>query len=274
MSAAKHEALKESSRTDSRNRLFHFISELRRRRVCRAVTMYSVTLWLVCQIVDVITPALELPEWTLKLVIVLGLLGLPVIILMSWLFEITPDGLVIEGPSEAHQARAPASGPKHIADRLIDCSLILAALAIGVQLGLVALGPPIEAAEPDSQRISVAPFRPVTGEDAASVSDGIVIDLQHVLVGQQGLTVIDTNDPRQLKGSKRLTGTVSTSAKSVRIAVTMTDFDSSVVVWSTIVERPRGMMLAATADLAREIAATLPVPGELMTPDKVLYAAK
>jgi hypothetical protein len=65
------------------NRLFHFVAELRRRRVCRAVTMYSVALWLVCQIVDVITPALELPEWTLKLAIVLGLLGLPVIILMG-----------------------------------------------------------------------------------------------------------------------------------------------------------------------------------------------
>ena len=196
MTAVTHEALSQSSRPDSRNRLFSFLIELRRRRVCRAITMYSVAMWLICQIVDVISPALELPEWTLKLVIVLGLLGLPVIILMSWLFEITPDGLVIEGPGDSLKARASASGPKHIADRLIDCSLILAAMAIGVQLGLVALGPPIEAAEPDSQRISVAPFRAVTGDDAASVSDGIVIDLQHVLVGQQGLTVTLEGDAR------------------------------------------------------------------------------
>jgi TolB-like protein len=255
------------------NRLFHFVAELRRRRVCRAVTMYSVALWLVCQIVDVITPALELPEWTLKLAIVLGLLGLPVIILMSWLFEITPDGLVIEGASDATQARSSARGPRYFADRLIDCGLIFAALVIGVQLGLVAFGPRIEAAEPVSQRIAVVPFRAVTGIDAVSVSDGLVIDLQHVLIRQLGITVIDSSDPQQLKGSKRLTGTVSTTETVVRVAVTMTDFDSGVVAWSAVIEQPRAETLGATADLANEIAAALPVLGDLLTPGEVSYAA-
>ena len=73
--------------------------------------MYSVAMWLVCQIVDVITPALELPEWTLKLVVVFGLLGLPLIILMSWLFEITPDGLIIEGSDDTSHDQSQPSGP-------------------------------------------------------------------------------------------------------------------------------------------------------------------
>ncbi len=152
--------------------------------------------------------------------------------------------------------------------------MILAALVIGVQLALVAFGPRIEAAEPVSQRIAVAPFRAVTGIDATSISDGLVIDLQHVLIRQLGITVIDSSDPQQLKGSKRLTGTVSTTETAVRVAVTLTDFDSGVVAWSAVIEQPRAKTLGVTANLAQEIAAALPVPGELPIAGEVSHAAE
>lgn len=221
----------------SRNRLFHFLAELRRRRVCRAITMYSVALWLACQIVDVISPALELPDWTLKLVVVFGLLGLPIIVLLSWLFEITPDGLVVESEEDMRDERT--APPRHIADRLIDGSLILAALAIGAQLAFGTLGDGIAATERPVYKIAVMPFRATAGQDAAGLSEGLAIELQHALRQQAGITVIASSDPVQLKGSMSLAGAVSANETVVRVAVTMIDFDSGVVVWSTAFQWPR-----------------------------------
>ena len=250
----------------SRKRLFHFLIELRRRRVCRAITMYSVAMWLVCQIFDVISPALELPEWTLKLVIVFGLLGLPIIIMMSWLFEMTPDGLVVEAPADMTRSARDGFGSKHIADRLIDFSLILAALAIGVQLALGALGEESEAAEAPAYKIAVTPFRAAAGEEASSLSEALAVELQHALRQQSGITVIGSSDPAQLKGGMRLTGAVSANNTMVRVAVTMIEFDSGVVVWSAAFQRPRSESYASSAELAHEIAVALPLQSEEAEP--------
>ena len=275
MTAVTHEELKQSSRADSRNRLFHFLLELRRRRVCRAITMYSVAMWLVCQIVDVISPALELPEWTLKLVIVFGLLGLPVIIMMSWLFEITPDGLVVESPDEGFYAGPDKSGePKHIADRLIDMTLILASLAIGFQLAMGTVGDELEAAPSPEYRIAVSPFRAAVGEEAISMSEALAVELQHALRQQFGITVIGSSDPAQLKGSARLIGAVSTNENVVRIAVTMIDFDSGVVTWSAAFQQPRRAGYTSTAELAQQIVAALPMSHETTEPVRFANVAQ
>jgi TolB-like protein len=274
MTAAITDIKRRSSRPATHNKLFHFITELRRRRVCRAITMYSVALWLICQIVDVVTPALELPEWTLKLVIVLGLLGLPVIIVMSWLLEITPDGLVIEGAADIAQGSRPYTGPRRIVDRVIDCSLILAALAIGAQLLVGALGTETEAAEANVQKIAVAPFRAATGDESLNLSEGLAIELQHELTKRYDVTVISSSDPEQLEGSLRLTGAVSTGDAYIRVAVTLIDFDTGVVAWSHAFEQPRAASLAVPAKLAREIAAAIPLAGDTPAPQRAAYVTQ
>jgi TolB-like protein len=223
------------------------------------MTMYSLAMWLVCQIVDVISPALELPEWTLKLVIVFGLLGLPVIIMASWLFEMTSDGLIVEAPADTTQPTREGFGSKHIADRLIDFSLILAALAIGAQLAIGALGGEIEAAEAPAHKIAVTPFRAAAGAEATSVSEALEAELQHALRQQSGITVISSSDPAQLKGSMRLTGAVSANKTMVRVTVTMIDFDSGVVTWSAAFQQPHAESYTSSAELAHQIAMELPL---------------
>jgi len=256
------------------NRLFHFLTEMRRRRVCRAITMYSLAMWLVCQIVDVVSPALELPDWTLKLVIVFGLIGLPVIIIMSWLFEITPDGLVAEAPQETPRNWSRSSRPKHIADRLIDGSLILAALAIGVQLAVGTLLGETAATESVSQKIAVMPLRANAGEDAASFSEGLGIELQHALRQQLGVTVIASTNAQQLKGSMSLTGAVTTSETLIRVAMTMVDFETGEVVWSAAFQRPRSGNSTLSSKLARQIVAALPLPHEEAEPARFANVAQ
>jgi adenylate cyclase len=266
MNSALQKGAQETNPTESRNGLFHLLAELRRRRVCRAVTMYSLVMWLVCQIVDVISPALELPDWTLKLVIVFGLLGLPIIIIMSWLFEITPEGLVVDGPDELPRGWSHPSGPKHIADRLIDGSLILAALAIGVQLAVGTLGGEVATAQSPSYRIAVMPFSASSDVDAASLSDGIAIELQHALRQRYDVTVIASSNPAQLKDSISLTGAVSATETGVRVAATLIDFETGEVVWSAAFQRPRDPDDTSTSELASLIVAALPLPREKAEP--------
>ena len=152
-----------------RHGLFHFIAELRRRRVCRAITMYSVAMWLACEIVELVSPELGLPEWTLKFVIVFGLAGFPVALVLSWLIDITPNGLVIESADRSNRSAAAETEPRRPLDKVIDCSLVLVALIIGAQLTLGVLSTETNAAQTYSQKIAVAPFLVASGNDAETL---------------------------------------------------------------------------------------------------------
>lgn len=246
-----------SSRSERRG-FFHFIAELRRRRVCRAITMYSIAMWLVCQIVDVLSPALELPEWTLRFVILLGLLGLPVALLFSWLFEITPNGLRIESAAASGCSGVRVAGPRRPLDKFIDCSLLLAALVIGVQLATDVISTESYAAPSIQQKIAVVPFRVASGNDAVRLSEGLVIELQHALAGQTHLTVIAGRDPYLTAGSLSLTGAVAVGESVIRVTATMIDNDTGALTWSRVFERPRNDSQIVPAEFAKKIVAALP----------------
>ena len=70
-----------------------FWRELGKRRVIRVAIAYLVLSWLILQVVDVILPALRLPDWGITLVLVLLVLGFPVALVLSWLFDIGPEGI-------------------------------------------------------------------------------------------------------------------------------------------------------------------------------------
>lgn len=73
--------------------LKRFLGELRRRRVLRVAAVYAAAGWLVLEVTDTVAPLLLLPEWTSTLVLFLVLLGLPVVIALTWVFDVTPEGL-------------------------------------------------------------------------------------------------------------------------------------------------------------------------------------
>lgn len=70
-----------------------FLRELMRRRVWRTAAVYAVVGWLVIQIAVATFPLLFLPEWLARAVVVLVLLGFPVVLVLTWAFELTPEGL-------------------------------------------------------------------------------------------------------------------------------------------------------------------------------------
>ena len=63
-----------------------FIDELKRRNVIRVGAAYVVLGWLVVQVTETISPALNLPDWTVAFVIWIGIIGLPFVLFFSWAF--------------------------------------------------------------------------------------------------------------------------------------------------------------------------------------------
>ena len=68
-------------------------AELKRRNVVRVAAAYAVVGWLLVQIADTLFPALQLPEWTVTFVAGLVILGFPMALILSWAYELTPDGM-------------------------------------------------------------------------------------------------------------------------------------------------------------------------------------
>ena len=67
--------------------------ELRRRNVFKVAAAYAIVAWLLSQIADLIFPILLLPDWILRAVVAVLLLGFPVAVLLAWAYEVTPDGI-------------------------------------------------------------------------------------------------------------------------------------------------------------------------------------
>jgi len=71
----------------------NFFAELKRRNVYKVAIGYAVVAWLVMQIATQVFPFLEIPNWAIRLVIMLIVIGFPIALIIAWAFELTPEGL-------------------------------------------------------------------------------------------------------------------------------------------------------------------------------------
>ena len=81
-----------------------FYEELKRRNVVKAAVLYVVASWLILQIADVLFDAMDLPSTWVRLVLAILILGLPLALIFSWVFEITPEGLQREKDVDRSQS--------------------------------------------------------------------------------------------------------------------------------------------------------------------------
>ena len=70
-----------------------FIAELRRRNVIRMAGLYLVGAWLITQVAGTVLPMFDVPTWVLRSVVVLLAIGFVPALVVSWIFELTPEGL-------------------------------------------------------------------------------------------------------------------------------------------------------------------------------------
>jgi DNA-directed RNA polymerase specialized sigma24 family protein len=68
-------------------------AELKRRNVCKVGIAYAVVAWLLMQVASQIFPFFEIPNWAVRLVVLLLVIGFPVALILAWAFELTPEGI-------------------------------------------------------------------------------------------------------------------------------------------------------------------------------------
>jgi tetratricopeptide (TPR) repeat protein len=88
---------------DNPNKLSQFWQELKRRRVVHVITVYAGATFVIIELINNITEPLRLPEWTPTLVIIILLIGFPLAVIFSWIYDITPEGVQKTAPQEEVQ---------------------------------------------------------------------------------------------------------------------------------------------------------------------------
>ncbi len=75
------------------NKLSRFWQELKRRKVIKVIAMYAPIAFIIMEASDIMLPRLGLPDWTVTFLIILLIIGFPITIILSWIFDITGEGI-------------------------------------------------------------------------------------------------------------------------------------------------------------------------------------
>src|ERR1043165_4755533 len=106
--------------------LRNFVAELKRRNVYKVAVAYGVVAWLLMQIASQIFPFFEVPNWVVRMVVLLLIIGFPVALIIAWAFELTPEGIKRTEDVDLSGERAPK---KHV---WIYVVVVGAAISVGL----------------------------------------------------------------------------------------------------------------------------------------------
>jgi TolB-like protein len=254
-----------------------FFEELKRRNVFRVGVAYVVASWLLLQITDVLVSLMGLPEFAGKLVVMLVAIGFIPVMIFSWAYEVTPEGIKRESEVERSE-----SVTRETATRLnrITIGLLIAVAAlvlvdrfmpgqpgdepestanVSAETPRDATGDPstavveeIAAAAVTTPSVAVLPFVNMSAdEENEYFSDGISEELLNLLVRIEGLRVpsrtssfafkgqnMDIRDiAKQLEVGHVLEGSVRKAGNRVRITAQLIDVTTDTHMWSDTYDR-------------------------------------
>ena len=149
------------------NKLTQFWQELKRRKVFRVIAMYAASAFIILEAIDIIFPRMGLPDWTVTFVIFLLIIGFIFAVILSWIFDITPEGIKKTEPVKV--AKEKAISPEPVKRKLKVSDTIIAVLVVIV---VILAYPKIfnkdkfEGIRDADGRISIAvmPFENLTGD--------------------------------------------------------------------------------------------------------------
>src|SRR6476659_11250950 len=245
---------------DDEARLFMsgFFQELQRRKVYRVAAAYVIAVGCIIPICSAVIPAFQLPPWTLRLVIVLLLVGFPVALILAWAYDVTPQGI---------QA-APKFPGGH---RRRNVALLVGAGAIiSIAAGFLLL--PRASARKIDKSIAVLPFQNLSAEkENAYFAEGIQNEILTKLATVRDLKVISRTStakyqskPDNLKTvaqelgvSTILEGTVQRAGDKVRVNVQLIDARADAHLWANSYDRDFKDVLLVESEVAAQIADAL-----------------
>lgn len=223
-----------------RARIQALLVELKRRRVIRVAAVYGVAGWIVIQVGATVFPALYLPEWTVTFVVVLVLLGLPITLVLAWIFDFTAEGVRRTSPEPVPSEVDLRPGTLPLALGTLLAVVILLPLAGWMLLNREARSPPVL---PGDDVVAVLPFR-VSGDPAlAYLSEGMVDLLAAKLTGDAGPRALE---PRTLLSALRRAGHSSESSMTVEDAASFArGLGANQVLLGELISVPPQLVLSA-----------------------------
>jgi tetratricopeptide (TPR) repeat protein len=179
--------------TESPNKLNKFWQELIRRKTGKVIVAYAATAFILLQLADILTPALSLPSWTTTFITFLLVLGFPIAIIFSWIFDLTPQGIKKTESTEVVRRKksqvSPVKRRIKVSDIIIACLIVIVAI---LAYPKIFKKDTLEKLRSSGERISVAvlPFQNMTNDTTWIVWQGGI---------QENLTIYFSNFPDELK---------------------------------------------------------------------------
>src|SRR5881227_1705347 len=238
-----------------------FFEELQRRKVYRVAAAYIIAAGFIIQIGSAVFPAWDLPNWTLRLVVVLLLLGFPIALILAWAYDVTPQGI---------RATPTTSAPgAHRRRNLV--MLIATGVVVSAAVGFFLL--PRASAHKIDKSIAVLPFENLSDEkENAYFADGIQDDIMTNLSKIGDLKVISRTSVRSYRGAGArnareigktlgvatlLEGSVRRIGNRVRVNVQLINANNDEHIWAEDYDRDLTDVFAIQTDLAGRIASAL-----------------
>jgi TolB-like protein/Tfp pilus assembly protein PilF len=255
-----------------------FFTELKRRRVYSVAVAYVVVVWLLIQIATQVFPFFGIPNWVVRLVVLLSILGFPIAVVCAWAFEMTPEGIKFEGGVDRRI-------PRKIGRKLTALIIIVAAAAAGLMIfRLVGTDRrAVRSAEQEGRRsaaslpiesksIAVLPFGNLSEEKAnAYFADGIQDEILVRLAKIADLKVISRTSTQHYKSAPEnlrkvgkelgvahlLEGSVQRTANRVRVNAQLIDARTDAHLWAQTYDRDLADVFAIQSEIAKAIAEQL-----------------
>src|SRR5206468_5737773 len=256
-----------------------FFSELKRRNVYKVAVAYAIAGWALAQGIAQVFPVFEVPNWAIRLIVILIIVGFPVALVLAWAFEITPEGIKRTEDIDVKQ-------PHTVGGAWIYIAIAGALLSIGLFfLGRYTAGNATprhdaspartEAAAATSQKsVAVLPLLNESGDQKDEYfSDGLSEELIAALAQINGLKVIGRSSSFRFKDrheepkaigeklgvSTLLDGTVRKQGDRVRIVAELVNAADGIQLWTRTFDRELKDIFAVQEEIAKAVAESLKV---------------
>jgi len=247
-----------------------FFAELQRRNVYKVGAMYAVAGWLLVQVITQVLPVFHVPDRIQQVLVLVVVAGFPVALVLSWIYELTPQGIV-----KTDEVAREASITQQTGQRLNHAIIATLLLAVLVLLGKI-LWPHVAGGTTtpgaDDKSIAVLPFENLSDDKAnAYFAEGIQDEILTRLAAVGELKVISRTStqkyasrPDNLKtvaadlGVRNLLeGSVQREGEKIRVNVQLIDAHSDTHLWASIYDRDLKDVFAVESEVSQNIVEAL-----------------
>jgi len=252
------------------NKLSYFWQELKRRKVTRVITVYAAASFVILELVSIIIEPLKLPEWTLPMIIVLICVGFIITIIVSWIYDIHPEGGIVK-TDPTHKVKE-EDIPKSSNSWKIASYISFAVIVALIVFNIIPRIKTSRAIADLEKSIAVLPFDNLSGnEDQAYFCDGITDVVINQLSKIKEFRVIGrTSTLRYKENIKTLSeigeemqvnfiieGTVQRQEDQIRIIVQLIQVQNEDHLWSKLYDREWKDVFIIQSEIAKQIAVEL-----------------